>query len=176
MEIFQDAGLVVIGAVVALGPTLFTERVKARQAERTYWRDQRRLSYTRFLGHSSRLENDTVRIGRLVSELGLARTGGAGGLRHPELVDDPALRAAITERNAGAELVTDEYETIKLVGSPEIVVQARVITAALNHLLELARQGRFEVDDEWPSARTALQAGRAALRDAARRDLGVEAG
>lgn len=177
MGILQDSGLVVIGAVVALGPNLLTERLKTRQAERAYWRDQRRLAYTQFLGHTSQLENDTVRIGRLVRELVAhdPHPSDTVGFRHPELIDDPALKAAIAERNAGAELVTDGYETIKLIGSPDAVDQARAIMAALNQLLEMARGGRFEADHAWPTARRAVRDGRERLRSAAREDLGVAA-
>lgn len=175
MGILQDSGLVVVGAVVALGPNLITERLKTRQTERAYWRDQRRLAYTQFLGHSSRLENDTVRIGRLVRESTTCqpRARDAAGFRHPELIDEPALKAAIAERNAGADLVTDAYETIKLIGSHDAVDQARAVMTALNQLLEMARGGRFEADDDWLAARRAVRDGRERLRAAARDDLGV---
>lgn len=176
MGILQDSSLVVIGAIVALGPNLFTERLKTRQAEQAYWRDQRRSTYTSFLGHCSRLENDTVRIGRLVQSLGFAGGGeDPAGFRHPELIGDAALRAAVTERNLSAERMTDDYETIKLIGSTAVAKRAREIVATLNTLVELARTARFEVDPAWQEARSALRAGRDGLRAAAREELRVEA-
>lgn len=175
MGILQDSSLVVIGAIVALGPNLLTERLKTRQAEQVYWRDQRRSTYTSFLGHCSRLENDTVRIGRLVQGLGPAGGEDPARFRHPELIGDAALRSAVTERNVSAELMTDDYETIKLIGSSAVAQQARDLVAALNTLVELARDGRFEVDPAWQEARQALRAGRDGLRAAAREELRVEA-
>jgi hypothetical protein len=137
--------------------------------QRRVLRDERRHTYAEFLVNLSALEHDTVGLARAVASRGKALA--PEGLRHPEALDDDVLRVLVSERNAVAERMVVSYETLKLVATAALRERAEAVIDSYNGLLALARQGVFEPDPTWATARRSLRERQRDLRDEAREEL-----